>query len=132
MCQVGNGAWEKGTTARVPAPKNRANDGLVPVRFNSVRTDGSVLSVQTVTVTIDTTPPAFAWGGVSPSASGSTGPVKRSCVVKDVSGRVHIKWTAADQRSFFAAGISRRPAPPRADERRFRSLPPRIRGGTLG
>jgi peptidoglycan-N-acetylglucosamine deacetylase len=101
--QVGNGAWEKGTTVKVTAPKDHTNDGKVPVRFYSVGTDGAVETEQTVTVNIDTTPPAFKWEGVSPAVIEQTRPVKFSFSVRDLTPTVDIAWRASDQYGSSAA-----------------------------
>ena len=101
--QVGSGAWEKGTTIKVTAPKDHANDGKVTVRFYSVGADGSVEPEQRVTVKIDTTPPAFTWESVSPAIIESVRPVTFSFVVRDLTDTVNVAWAATDQYGTFAA-----------------------------
>lgn len=101
--QVGSGAWQKGTTIKVAAPKDHSSDGAVKVGFYSVGADGAVEPTQSVTVKIDTTPPAFKWTGVSPSVLEGTGPVEFSFVVRDRTPTVEIDWRATDQYGSFAA-----------------------------
>lgn len=101
--QVGDGAWEKGTTVRVAAPKDHSNDGAVTVRFYSVGADGAVEPEKSATVKIDTRPPAFKWSGVSPAVLEGSGPVKLSFVVRDLTPTVEIGWRATDQYGSFAA-----------------------------
>ena len=101
--QVGDGAWEKGTTVKVTAPRDHANDGEVTVRFYSVGSDGAVEPTQSVIVKIDTRQPAFKWTGVSPAVLEGGGPVKFSFVVHDLSPSVDIAWRATDQYDDFAA-----------------------------
>jgi peptidoglycan-N-acetylglucosamine deacetylase len=101
--QVGSGAWEKGTTVKVTAPRDHANDGKLPVRFYSVGTDGAVEPEQTVTVMIDTTPPAFRWDGVTPSVIDQTRQVRFAFYVRDLTPSVEIGWRATDQYGSFAA-----------------------------
>jgi peptidoglycan/xylan/chitin deacetylase (PgdA/CDA1 family) len=101
--QVGDGAWEKGTTIKVTAAKDHSNDGVVRVRFYSVGGDGAVEPEKSVTVKIDTTPPAFRWTAVSPSVIEGTRPVTLSFVVRDLSPTVEIDWRAIDQYGSFAA-----------------------------
>ncbi len=101
--QVGSGAWEKGTSIRVAAPKDHSNDGAIKVSFYSVGADGAVEPETSVTVKIDTTPPAFKWAGVSPSVIEGTRPVTFSFVVRDLTPTVAIDWRATDQYGSFAA-----------------------------
>jgi len=101
--QVGGGVWEKGTTVKVPAPKDHSGDGEITVRFYSVGTDGAVETGQSVVVKIDTKQPAFKWTGVSPAVLEGSGPVTFSFVVRDLSPSVKIDWRATDQYGSFAA-----------------------------
>jgi peptidoglycan-N-acetylglucosamine deacetylase len=101
--QVGNGPWVQGTTVKVAAPRDHANDGAVPVRFCSVGVDGSIEPEQLVTVKIDTTPPAFRWESVSPALIERVRPVTFSFAVRDLSDTVDIAWKATDQYGTFAA-----------------------------
>ena len=101
--QVGSGAWQKGTTVKVPAPRDHAGDGEIPVRFYSVGSDGAVEPTKSVTVKIDTAAPAFKWSGVSPAVVEATRPVTFSFVVRDLSPTVEIDWRATDQYGSFAA-----------------------------
>ena len=101
--QVGDGAWEKGTTVKVPAPRDHANDGEVTVRYYSVGEDGAVEPTRSAVVRIDTRQPAFKWSGVSPAVLEGSGPVKFSFVVHDLSPTVRIAWRATDQYGSFAA-----------------------------
>lgn len=101
--RVDDGPWELGTVIEVPAPRDHSNDGAHTVRFYSVGGDGSVEPEQTVTVKIDTRPPAFTWAGVSPAVIRSVSPVRFRFVVRDLSGRVRVAWRATDQYGSVAA-----------------------------
>lgn len=101
--QVGSGAWEKGTSIRVAAPKDHSNDGAIKVSFYSVGSDGAVEPEKSVTVKIDTAPPAFKWTGVSPSVIEGTRPVTFGFAVRDLTPTVAIDWRATDQYGSFAA-----------------------------
>lgn len=112
LFKVDDGAWTNGTRVEVRALKNHANDGAHIISFYSVDNAQNVEAEQRVTVKIDTTPPGFEWGAVSPAVIERVQAVSFRFVVSDIGGLIRVSWRATDQYGTFAAskgGLEREP-----------------------
>ena len=66
--KIGTGDWTTGTTVVVLAPADHSADGFQTVSYRSCDEVGNWETAQTVTVKIDTTPPAVAASGAKDGA----------------------------------------------------------------
>jgi peptidoglycan/xylan/chitin deacetylase (PgdA/CDA1 family) len=84
--------------------KNHANDGAHTIRFYSVDNAQIVEQEKSVTVKIDTTPPRFEWGDVSPGVIDRVRTVCFRFIIRDIGGPIRLSWRATDQYGASAAG----------------------------
>lgn len=106
--KVDAGALTQGDNIVIPAPKDHSGDGVHTVTFYSV--DRAPIpnteAQQTVTVKIDTTPPGFAWRGVSPSVVISMRSVDFLFTMREATGAVRVTGVMTDQYGYRASALA--------------------------
>ena len=101
---VDDGAWKLGDQLTVKAPKDHSNDGEHVITFYSVDNALNQEAFKTATVKIDTRPPHFAWGGLTPGIIRHVEPVTLRFKLDERSGPVTLSCKVTDQYGYFAAG----------------------------
>ena len=100
---VDDGAWKLGDQLTVKAPKDHSNDGEHVITFYSVDNALNQEAFKTATVKIDTRPPHFAWGGLTPGIIRHVEPVTLRFKLDERSGPVTLSCKVTDQYGYFAA-----------------------------
>ena len=103
--RVDAGALVQGDSVAIPAPKDHAGDGVHTISFYSVDNAGNAEAPQSVTVKIDTTPPAFTWRGVSPAIITAQRPVTYRFTTAEATGAVQVSGVVADQYGYKAVAL---------------------------
>jgi peptidoglycan/xylan/chitin deacetylase (PgdA/CDA1 family) len=100
--QVDGGGAEATTEVVVEAPRTHAGDGEHVLTFWSVDVDGRIETPQTVTVKIDTKPPAIGRLRLRPDVLHRVQPVDVGFALSDISGGARVSYTVVDQYGYLA------------------------------
>jgi peptidoglycan/xylan/chitin deacetylase (PgdA/CDA1 family) len=100
--QVDGGAPQATTEVVVAAPRDHSGDGEHVLTFWSVDVDGRTESGQTVTVKIDTRPPAVRELRLRPAVLHRVEPFRVSFGLADLSGDVRLSYEVRDQYGYLA------------------------------
>jgi len=100
--QVDGGTAEATTEVEVKAPRDHAGDGEHVLTFWSVDADGRTETPQTVTVKIDTRPPAVRELRLRPDVLHRVQPFRVSFSMTDLSGGAHLAYEVRDQYGYLA------------------------------
>ena len=101
------GSWTEGTTCDVPAPADHTGDGEHAIAYRSCDAAGNLEETKTVTVRIDTTPPAVGASGVP--ADWTNAPVTVTLDVSDDgsgAGTAEYRLNGATSWTPYVSGIS--------------------------
>ena len=93
------------TQVTIVAPADHANDGLHTLSFSATDNAGNDEVAQSLTVEIDTRPPAFRWLSVGPALIGAPRAVRCFFRIGEPSGAVGLSLTVFDQ---YGARVLRR------------------------
>jgi peptidoglycan/xylan/chitin deacetylase (PgdA/CDA1 family) len=100
--QVDGGALEATTKVVVRAPRTHQSDGEHVLTFWSVDVDGRTEAPQTVTVRIDTTPPAVRALRLRPDVLHRVQSFRVSFSLSDISGGARLSYKVLDQYGYLA------------------------------
>ncbi len=100
--QVDGGVVESTTEVVVKAPRTHADDGEHVLTFWSVDADGRTETPQSVTVKIDTQPPAISQLRLRPGLLRRVRPVDVGFSLSDISGGARLSYTVLDQYGYLA------------------------------
>ena len=100
--QVDGGTAEVASEVKVKAPRDHAGDGEHVLTFWSVDADGRTEAPQTVTVRIDTTPPAVRQLNLRPGVLHRVQPFRVGFSMTDLSGGAHLAYEVRDQYGYLA------------------------------
>ena len=100
--QVDSGTAEATTAVEVKASRDHADDGEHVLTFWSVDADGRTETPQTVTVKIDTQPPAVRALKLGPDVLHRVRPFRVSFTMTDLSGGAHLAYEVDDQYGYLA------------------------------
>ena len=100
--QVDGGTAEATDEVEVGAPRDHDNDGQHVLTFWSVDADGRTEAPQTVTVKIDTRPPAVRELRLRPDVLHRVQPFRVSFSMTDLSGGAHLAYEVRDQYGYLA------------------------------
>jgi peptidoglycan-N-acetylglucosamine deacetylase len=124
--RVDEGEWRLGDQIVVRAPKDHSNDGEHVVEFYSVDNALNAETPKSVTVKIDTRPPHFTWGSVSPGIIKRVEPVSCRFSIDERSGPVTVSYKVTDQYGYAATSKS---GLQRGSGRRTVEVTPRYKDG---
>jgi peptidoglycan/xylan/chitin deacetylase (PgdA/CDA1 family) len=104
--QVDSAPAEQTTEVQVKAPKDHADDGEHVLTFWSVDADGRTEAPQSVTVKIDTRPPALRRLKLRPAVLHKVRPFRISFSMTDLSGGARLSYEVDDQYGYLAREAS--------------------------
>jgi peptidoglycan/xylan/chitin deacetylase (PgdA/CDA1 family) len=100
--QVDGGTAEATTQVVIGAPRDHADDGQHVLSFWSVDADGRTETPQSVTVRIDTRPPAVRELKLRPDVLHRVQPFRVAFSMTDLSGGAHLAYEVRDQYGYLA------------------------------